>query len=57
MEDLIDLIAVDDSPSNISDKIKEILFSKAAEKIEGARPEVASVMFGDDQEDDYEDAE
>jgi hypothetical protein len=46
MEDVIDLIATNSSASEISDKIKEILFSKAAERVEIARPIVASAMFG-----------
>lgn len=45
MEELVDLIASDASASDISDRIKEVLFSKAAERIELARPIVASSMF------------
>jgi len=55
MEELIDLIATDASASEISDKIKDVLFSKAAEKIEVARPLVSTSMFGDEQP--YEDQE
>ena len=55
MEELIDLIATDESPSVVSDKIKELLYTKAADRIDSARPEIASLMFGDDnQEGDYE---
>ncbi len=55
MEDLIDLIATDGSPSDISDAVKQLLYTKSAEKIDSFRPEVASVMFGDsDQEGDNE---
>ena len=46
MEDLLDMIASDESPSQISDKIKELLFTKSAEKIDSFRPEVANAMFG-----------
>lgn len=42
----MDLIAADESPSQISDMIKSILFSKAADKIDAARPEVSSRLFG-----------
>lgn len=42
----MDLIAADESPSQISDMIKSILFSKAADKIDSVRPEVASRLFG-----------
>jgi len=47
MDDLLDMIATDESPSQISDKIKELLFAKSAEKIDTARPEVALSLFGD----------
>jgi len=47
MEDLIDLIATDASASDIRDKIHDVLYSKAAERIELAKPYVASTMFGE----------
>jgi len=34
MDDLLDMITTDESPSRISDKIKELLFAKAAEKVD-----------------------
>lgn len=46
----MDMIAADDAASNISDKIKEILFAKSAEKIDEIRPVVASSLFGDEEE-------
>jgi len=45
MDDLLDLIAADNSQSELSDRIKSILYSKAAEKIEELRPEVADSFF------------
>ena len=45
----MDMIIADESPAQISDKIKDILFSKSAEKIDSFRPEVASDLFGEDQ--------
>ena len=45
MDDLLDMIAADESPSQISDKIKELLFAKSAEKIDDFRPLVANSMF------------
>lgn len=45
MEDLIDLIATDGSPSDVSNRIKELLYAKAAERVELSRPEVAASMF------------
>jgi hypothetical protein len=45
MEDLINMIISDESPSEISDKIKEILFSKSSEKIDDLKPAVAAASF------------
>lgn len=51
MDDLLDMIVSDESPSQISDKIKELLFTKSAEKIDEFRPSVANLMFNGDSED------
>jgi hypothetical protein len=48
MEELIDLIATDSSASEISDRIKDVLFAKAAERVDAARPLVATSMFGNE---------
>lgn len=48
MEELIDLIVTDGSAANVSDSIKELLYAKAAERVDSARPEVAAMMFGGD---------
>jgi len=45
MDELMDMIASDESPSQISDRIKEILFSKASDKIDDLRPSVADSIF------------
>ncbi len=50
MDDLLDMIISDESPSQVSDKIKDLLFTKSAEKIEGLRPSVGASMFGDGEE-------
>lgn len=42
----MDMIANGDSPSQISDQIKNLLFVKAAEKVDQFKPEVASSLFG-----------
>ena len=55
MEDVIDLIATDASPSEVSDKMKETLYAKAAERIDIARPYVSNAMFG--QEFEYPEVE
>ena len=55
MEDVIDLIATDGAPSDISDKMKEVLYAKAAERVDIARPYVSNAMFG--QEFEYPESE
>ena len=59
MDELMDAMATDESPSQISDKIKEILFNKSAERIDAFKTDVANGVFGDvDLEDeDLEDEE
>ena len=57
MDELMDMIVTDESPSQISDKIKELLFAKSAERIDAFKPAVASSMFGDYEESDYEEEE
>jgi len=57
MDELMDMIVTDESPSQISDKIKDLLFSKASEKIDAFKPEVASSLFNGDQIDYEEDSE
>ena len=47
MDELMNMIVADESPSQISDKIKDILFAKSAEKIDAFRPTVATNTFGD----------
>ena len=44
----MDLIATDASASDISDKIKERLYAKAAEYVDGARPVIGAQLFGDE---------
>ena len=53
----MDMMVSDESPSQISDKIKDILMGKAAERIDAFRPMVANGVFGEDDievEDDEE---
>lgn len=54
MEDVIDLIATDSSASEISDKIKDLLYSKAAERVDALRPYVANSLFGGETEEEIE---
>tara|TARA_B000000441_G_C21705039_1_gene328535 strand:- start:706 stop:912 length:207 start_codon:yes stop_codon:yes gene_type:complete len=50
MDDLLDMIATDESPSSISDKIKDLLYAKSAERIEGIRPQIGNSMFNATEE-------
>ncbi len=47
MDDLIDMMVSNESPADISDRIKEILMQKSAENIDIIRPVVAASMFGE----------
>ena len=55
----MDMMATDESPSQISDKIKDMLFAKSAERVDAFKTDVANGLFGDvDLEDeDLEDDE
>ena len=57
MDELMDMIIADESPTQISDKIKDILFAKSAERIDSFRPEVATGLFGEDQSETSEESE
>tara|TARA_A100001201_G_scaffold140456_1_gene133581 strand:- start:325 stop:534 length:210 start_codon:yes stop_codon:yes gene_type:complete len=48
MEELMDLLVKDESPSQVSDAIKDLLFAKSAAKIEDIRPKVAASIFDND---------
>ena len=40
MDDLIDMMVADKSANDVSDKIKEILYAKSAEKVDASKPNV-----------------
>jgi hypothetical protein len=46
MDELMDMIAKDDSPSGISDAIKDALYAKSADKIGNHKDTVANSLFG-----------
>tara|TARA_B100000902_G_scaffold55886_1_gene62698 strand:+ start:17 stop:259 length:243 start_codon:yes stop_codon:yes gene_type:complete len=48
MDELMDLLVTDESPSQISDKIKDFLYAKSADKISDLKPEVAGRLFDKD---------
>jgi len=45
MDDLLDLIASGEKQSDVSSAIKDILYTKAAAKIDSIRPDVANSFF------------
>ena len=47
MDNIIDLIATDAKPNEISDQIKDLLYTKSAEKIDAIKPNVASSIFAE----------
>ena len=49
MEDIIDLIATDSAASEVTDKLKDVLFTKSAERIESQRPNISASMFDDSE--------
>lgn len=51
------MIMNDESPDVIRDAIISSLYSKAAERVEYAKPYVAANIFGDEVEEDDEDYE
>ena len=53
----MDMIAADDSASQVSDKIKDILYAKSAERVDGHKPNVANSLFGDQESADEVEAE
>ena len=57
--ELMDMIIADKSPSQISDRIKDMLFAKSAERVDSYRPEVAKNSFNanDDSTDETESPE
>ncbi len=56
MDNIIDLIATDSSPAEITDSIKSALFAKSAKKIDQIRPYIASSLFdSEESENSFED--
>ena len=46
MDELMNLIIADESPSEISDSIKNQLFAKAGARVDSVKPSVANAMLG-----------
>ena len=52
MDELLDMITKDESPSGISDAIKDALFAKSADKIGSHKDTVANCRFGTPEDDE-----
>ena len=52
MDELLDMITKDESPSGISDAIKDALYAKSAEKIGAHKNAVAASLFGDPKDEE-----
>lgn len=50
MDDLLDNIISDESPSQISDAIKDMLYSKTAERVDAYKQTAASALFNTSDE-------
>jgi len=46
MDELMNLMIADESPSDISDSIKNQLFAKAGARVDALKPSVANAMLG-----------
>ncbi len=57
MDDLMDAIVAADSPSKVSDAIKDMLYAKTAEKVDSLKPEMAASLFGQQDEIEVEEPE
>ena len=47
MDDLMDAIVANQSPSQVSDAIKDLLYAKSATKVDELKPEIANSLFGE----------
>lgn len=54
MEDLIDLIATDGSAADVTTNIKDLMYMRAAAKVDEFRPVVADVLFNGQPETEAE---
>ena len=52
MDELMNLIIADESPSEISDSIKNQLMQKAGARVDALKPAVANAMMGYEIEDE-----
>tara|TARA_R100000008_G_scaffold71286_1_gene49063 strand:- start:7 stop:258 length:252 start_codon:yes stop_codon:yes gene_type:complete len=49
MDELMDMMVDDASASQISDKLKDLLYAKSAERVDAHRTVAANSLFGDNE--------
>ena len=57
MDELMDMMVDASSPSQISDKIKDLLYAKSAEKVDNYKSMVSNSLFGDQETEEPEEIE
>ena len=48
-DELMDMMVADDGAAQVSDKMKDILFAKSAERVDAYRQDVANSLFGNSE--------
>ena len=51
------LVGAESSPTEVSDKIKEILYARSSSKIDAIRPDIGASIFGEDELEDEVESE
>ena len=54
MDELMDMMIDDASASQISDKMKDLLYAKSAERVDAYRPTAVNSLFGSNEEETVE---
>ena len=57
MEELMDLLVKDESPTQISDAIKDMLYARTAEKVQTATPGIMNSVFDGEEVSEVESPE
>jgi len=52
MDELLDMMITDESPSQISDKIKDMIYSKAASRVDAHKSTVGNALFNGQPEEE-----
>ncbi len=54
MEELMDLLVKDESPTQITDAIKDMLYARTAEKVQTATPGIMNSVFDGEEASEQE---